>query len=75
MSSPDALAIAGEVLLPGQDGYDQAAAAAFAIGAPDLVARPRDASGVAAALRYAAEAGLPVSVRAAGSSTATSAGA
>jgi hypothetical protein len=27
MSSPDALAIAGEVLLPGQDGYDQAAAA------------------------------------------------
>jgi hypothetical protein len=28
MSSPDALAIAGEVLLPGQDGYDPAAAAA-----------------------------------------------
>jgi FAD/FMN-containing dehydrogenase len=70
MSSPDALAIAGEVLLPGQDGYDQAAAAAFAIGAPDLVVRPRDASGVAAALRYAAGAGLPVSVRSGGHSLA-----
>jgi hypothetical protein len=28
MSSPDALVIAGEVLLPGQDGYDQAAVSA-----------------------------------------------
>ena len=42
----------------------------FAIGTPDLVVRPRDASGVAAALRYAAEAGLPVSVRSGGHSLA-----
>jgi FAD/FMN-containing dehydrogenase len=62
MSSPDALAIAGEVLVPGQDGYDQAAAAAFAIGAPDLVVRPRDASGVAAALRATAFAHRDASV-------------
>jgi FAD/FMN-containing dehydrogenase len=70
MSAHDALAIAGEVLVPGQDGYDQAAATAFATGAPDVVVRPRDASGIAAALRYAAGAGLLVSVRSGGHSPA-----
>jgi FAD/FMN-containing dehydrogenase len=70
MSSHDALAMAGEVLAPGQDGYDEAAATVFAIGTPDLVVRPRDPSGVAAALRYAADRGLPVSVRSGGHSPA-----
>jgi FAD/FMN-containing dehydrogenase len=70
MTSHDGLAMTGEVLLPGQEGYDQAAATVFASGAPDLVVRPRDASGVAAALRYAAGAGLPVSVRSGGHSPA-----
>jgi FAD/FMN-containing dehydrogenase len=62
--------MAGEVLTPGQDGYDQAAATVFAAGAPDLVVRPRDAAGVAIALRYAVRAGLPVSVRSGGHSPA-----
>ena len=62
--------MAGEVLTPGQDGYDEAASTVFAVGAPDLVVRPRDASGVAIALRYAAGAGLPVSVRSGGHSPA-----
>src|SRR5882762_2802032 len=70
MSSHDALAMAGEVLVPAQDGYDQAAATVFAIGTPGLVVRPHDASGVAAVLRYAAGAGLPVSVRSGGHSPA-----
>ena len=62
--------MAGEVLTPGQDGYDEAASTVFAVGTPDLVVRPRDASGVAIALRYAASAGLPVSVRSGGHSPA-----
>jgi FAD/FMN-containing dehydrogenase len=62
--------MAGEVLTPGQDGYDEAAATVFAAGRPDLVVRPRDAAGVAAALRYAREARLPVSVRSGGHSPA-----
>ena len=70
MSSHDALAMAGEVLAPGQDGYDEAAATVFAVGTPDLVVRPRDPSEVAAALRYAAHRGLPVSVRSGGHSPA-----
>jgi len=59
-----------EVLTPGQDGYAESAATLFASGTPDLVVRPRDGSGVAAALRYAADAGLPVSVRSGGHSVA-----
>ncbi len=70
MSSHDDLATAGEVLVPGQDGYNRAAATLFAVGAPALVVRPRDARGVAAALRYADRAGLPVSVRSGGHSPA-----
>jgi FAD/FMN-containing dehydrogenase len=62
--------MAGEVLTPGQDGYDEAASTVFAVGTPDLVVRPRDASGVTIALRYAAGAGLPVSVRSGGHSPA-----
>ena len=63
-------AAGSEVLAPGQDGYAESAATMFATGTPDLVVRPRDASGVAAALRHAASAGLPVSVRSGGHSPA-----
>ena len=60
----------GEVLTPGVDGYAEAAATAFAAGTPDLVVRPRDAAGVAAAVRYATTAGLAVTVRSGGHSMA-----
>jgi len=63
-------AAGSEVLAPGQDGYAESAATMFASGAPDLVVRPRDAAGVAAAVRHAASAGLPVSVRSGGHSLA-----
>jgi FAD/FMN-containing dehydrogenase len=70
MFSPADVLMAGEVLTPGQDGYEEAAAAAFAVGTPDLIVRPRDASGVAVAVRYAVGARLPVSVRSGGHSPA-----
>jgi FAD/FMN-containing dehydrogenase len=70
MFPPTDVLMAGEVLIPGQDGYAEAAATVFAAGAPDLVVRPRDAAGVAAALRHAADARLPVSVRSGGHSPA-----
>jgi FAD/FMN-containing dehydrogenase len=57
MSARADVLMAGEVLTPGQDGYDEAAVTVFAAGTPDLVVRPRDASGVAIALRYAVGAG------------------
>ena len=59
-----------EVLVPGDDGYAQTATTLFADGTPDLVVRPRDAAGVAAALRYAGDAGLAVTVRSGGHSMA-----
>ncbi|MFI0406148.1 FAD-binding oxidoreductase [Actinomadura sp. 3N508] len=61
---------AAEVLRPGDDGYPEAAAVLFADGTPDLVVRPRDAAGVAAALRHAADTGLDVTVRSGGHSMA-----
>src|SRR5690349_25001159 len=70
MFSPADVLMAGEVLTPGQDGYQEAAAAVFAVGTPDLIVRPRDASGVAVAVRYAVGAGLPLSVRSGGHSPA-----
>jgi FAD/FMN-containing dehydrogenase len=60
----------GEVLAPGLDGYAEAAATVFATGTPDLVVRPPDAAGVAAAVRYATAAGLAVTVRSGGHSMA-----
>jgi FAD/FMN-containing dehydrogenase len=60
----------GEVLAPGVDGYAEAAATMFGAGTPDLVVRPRDAAGVAAAVRYATAAGLAVTVRSGGHSMA-----
>jgi FAD/FMN-containing dehydrogenase len=59
-----------ELIAPGQDGYGEAAATLFAVGTPDLVVRPRNAAGVAAALRHADDAGLTVSVRSGGHSMA-----
>jgi FAD/FMN-containing dehydrogenase len=59
-----------EVLKPGTDGYAEAAATRFAAGTPDLVVRPRDAAGVAAAVRHATAAGLAVTVRSGGHSMA-----
>jgi FAD/FMN-containing dehydrogenase len=64
------LDLPGEVLTPGQQGYGEAAATMFATGTPDLIVRPRNAAGVAAALRNAADAGLTVSVRSGGHSMA-----
>ena len=39
----------GEVIYRGQDGYAEAAGTPFASGAPELIVRPVDAAGVAAA--------------------------
>src|SRR5262249_41461001 len=64
------LGAVAELLVPGDDGYAGTAATLFADGTPDLVVRPLDAAGVAAALRYAAEAGLAVTVRSGGHSMA-----
>ncbi|MGI5223646.1 FAD-binding oxidoreductase [Actinoallomurus sp. CA-142502] len=60
----------GEVFAPGAEGYAEAAATVFAAGTPDLVVRPRDADGVAAAVRHATAAGLAVTVRSGGHSMA-----
>ncbi|MUN35565.1 FAD-binding oxidoreductase [Actinomadura litoris] len=64
------LAEVAQVLLPGEDGYAESAVALFADGTPDLVVRPHDAAGVAAALRHASDAGLAVTVRSGGHSMA-----
>ena len=69
-SALTALGAVAEVLVPGDDGYAGTAATLFADGTPDLVVRPFDAAGVAAALRYAADAGLAVTVRSGGHSMA-----
>ncbi|TDD95367.1 FAD-binding oxidoreductase [Actinomadura rubrisoli] len=65
-----ALDTVAEVLRPGDEDYPESAAILFADGTPDLVVRPRDAAGVAAALRYAADTGLAVTVRSGGHSMA-----
>ena len=64
------LAADSEVLAPGQDGYGEAAATMFAAGTPELIVRPRDASAVAIALRFAVDTEAPVSVRSGGHSLA-----
>lgn len=56
----------GDVLLPDDDGYAAAATTFFASGKPALVVRPRDAAGVAAAIRYARREHLVFSVRSGG---------
>ena len=69
-SALTAVGAIAEVLVPGDDGYAGTASALFADGTPDLVIRPHDAAGVAAALRYAAGTGLAVTVRSGGHSMA-----
>src|SRR5262249_8486289 len=59
-----------DLLAPGHDGYRQAAATVFATGTPDLIARPRTATGVIAALAHARAEGLTVSIRSGGHSLA-----
>ncbi|RFS82265.1 FAD-binding oxidoreductase [Actinomadura spongiicola] len=68
--SSTALDTVAEVLRPGDEDYPESAAVLFADGTPDLVVRPRDADGVAAALRHAADAGMAVTVRSGGHSMA-----
>ncbi|MFE7406927.1 FAD-binding oxidoreductase [Isoptericola sp. NPDC057559] len=56
----------GDVLVPGDEGYDDARRTVFATGTPALVVRPRGEAEVAAALAYAAREGLALSVRSGG---------
>jgi FAD/FMN-containing dehydrogenase len=58
----------GEVLRPGDEGYDDAARVFFATGRPALVVRPRDVDEVAAAVQHATREGLALSVRSGGHS-------
>lgn len=60
--------VAGEVLAPGDAGYDDACVTYAAKGEPEVVVRPRDAAEVAAALRHAVSNSLVVSVRSGGHS-------
>ncbi|WP_454857417.1 FAD-binding protein [Promicromonospora soli] len=55
-----------DVLLPGDDGYADAATTFFASGRPAVVVRPHDAAGVAAAIAHARREGLVLSVRSGG---------
>jgi FAD/FMN-containing dehydrogenase len=59
-----------ELLDPGHAAYQQAATTVFAAGTPDLIARPRTATGVIAALAHARNEGLTVSIRSGGHSIA-----
>ena len=61
-------AVSAEILLPGDDGYDEAARAFMTTGRPAMVVRPRDADGVAAAVAHAVQRDLAVSVRSGGHS-------
>ena len=61
--------LTAEVVAPGDDGYDDAAAVFFATGTPALVVRPRDPDQVAEALAHAVRHDLAVSVRSGGHST------
>lgn len=57
-----------ETLRPGDDGYDDAARAFFAAGAPALVVRPRGPDDLARAVTHAVRLDLAVSVRSGGHS-------
>ena len=62
----------GDVLEPQDDGYEAARAAynALATGQPACILRPANVSDIVAAVRLAAEVGLPVGVRGGGHSVA-----
>ncbi|MFC7492622.1 MULTISPECIES: FAD-binding oxidoreductase [unclassified Nocardioides] len=66
--SVQATNLRGDVVRPGDDGYDEAARVFFATGAPALVVRPRDPDDVAAAVTHAVRHDLTVSVRSGGHS-------
>src|SRR5690606_7295270 len=62
--------LTGGVLRPGDPAYEESARTMLGVGTPDLVARPRTASEVAAAVRLAREHELSVTVRSGGHSLA-----
>jgi FAD/FMN-containing dehydrogenase len=57
-----------DVLFPGDDGYDRASTALGRSGSPAIVAQPATAQAAAAAVLFAAEHGLTVSIRCGGHS-------
>lgn len=76
MPSPESIVVRpsldGEVLLPGEPGFDAARRTFNALieRHPTLVVRPTSAADVAAAVRHAVAAGLPIAVRGGGHSVA-----
>lgn len=56
----------GEIIEPGHPEYEQASRSVFAAGAPAVVLRPRSVEDVQAALRFATDTGLRLSVRGGG---------
>jgi FAD/FMN-containing dehydrogenase len=62
--------ITGEVILPGDSGYDQASTILITKGAPAVIVRPRTAADVVHAVSFARKEGLAVSVRCGGHSQA-----
>ena len=61
-------AVAGEVLVAGDEGYEQASTVYSGTGAPAVAVRPRTEADVAAAIGYAAAHDLVLSVRSGGHS-------
>src|SRR3954454_8869835 len=59
-------AFGGDVIEPGTPGYESASGSLFATGHPAHLLRPRSVSDVQACVRFAARAGLPLSVRGGG---------
>src|SRR3954471_14441617 len=59
-------AFGGDVIEPGTPGYESASGSLFATGHPAHLLRPRSVSDVQAGVRFAARAGLPLSVRGGG---------
>jgi FAD/FMN-containing dehydrogenase len=55
-------------LLPGDDGYEEASTVSVRAGTPAVVAQPENAAEVAAAVRFAADNGLILSIRGGGHS-------
>jgi FAD/FMN-containing dehydrogenase len=60
----------GEIVAPGDPGYDAASRTVLAGGTPAAVIRPASVEDVQAAVRYAAASGLPLAVRGGGHSFA-----
>lgn len=60
----------GDVILPGDSGYDEARTVMVRQGSPALIVRPRSSEGVAQAVRYAKDNSLKLSVRSGGHSNA-----